>query len=83
MTDVKLAKAFWNKGYATEAIKAIVQYVFTKTSVDIFLVPPHRDNVPAIKVYEKAGFKKTKGIWYRYHMIYEMTKKDFMVVYGE
>jgi RimJ/RimL family protein N-acetyltransferase len=83
MTDVKLAKPFWNKGYGTEAMKAILQYVFTKTSADILLVPPHRDNVPAIKVYEKAGFKKTKGIWYRYHMIYEMTKKDFMAVHGE
>ena len=81
MTDVKLAKPFWNKGYGTEAMKAIVQYVFTKTSADIFLVPPHRDNMPAIKVYQKAGFKKTKGIWYRYHMIYEMTKENFMAVH--
>ncbi len=77
MTDVKLTKPFWDKGYGTEAMKAIVQYVFTKTNTDILLVPPHRDNVSAIRVYEKAGFKKTKGIWYRYHMIYEMTKKDF------
>lgn len=78
MTDVKLAKPFWNKGYGTEAMKTIVQYVFTRTNANILLVPPHRDNVPAIRVYEKACFKKTKGIWYRYHMIYEMTKEDFI-----
>lgn len=77
MTDVKLVKHFWNKGYGTEVMKAIVHYVFTRTNADILLVPPHRDNIPAIKVYEKAGFKKTKGIWYRYHMIYKMTKEDF------
>lgn len=81
MTDVKLAKSFWNKRYGTEAMKAIAQYVFTETDADLFLVPPHRDNVPAIKVYEKAGFKKTKGIWYGYHMIYKMNKKDFEEVY--
>ena len=77
MADVKLTKPFWNKGYGTEAMRIIVKYVFTKTNADILLVPPHRDNVSAIRVYEKAGFKKTRGIWYRYHIIYEMTKEDF------
>jgi len=77
MSDVKLLKKFWNNGYGTEAMKAIVKYVFTKTRTDIFLVPPHKDNIPAIRVYEKAGFKKTKGLWYRYHYIYEMKKENY------
>lgn len=79
MTDVKLAKSFWNKGYGKEAMKAIAQYVFTETEADTLLVPPHRDNVAAIRVYEKAGFEKTKGIWYRYHIIYEMTKEGLLL----
>ncbi len=82
MTDVKLIKRFWNKGYGTEAMKVIVQYVFTETDTEIFLVPPHVDNIPAIKVYQKAGFKKTKGRWFRYHMVYEMTKNKFMAICG-
>lgn len=77
MTDIKLAKSFWNKGYGTEAMKAIVRYVFTETKADILLVPPHRDNLPAIRVYEKAGFRKTAGIWYGYHLIYEIDSKDY------
>lgn len=77
MTDVKLIKPFWNKGYGTEAMKAIVRFVFTQTKTDLLLVPPHRDNIVAIRVYEKAGFKKTRGIWYGYHLIHKMNKKDF------
>jgi RimJ/RimL family protein N-acetyltransferase len=61
----------------TEAMKAVVRFVFTQTRADLFLVPPHKDNIPAIRVYEKAAFKKTRGIWYRYHLIFEMSKKDF------
>jgi len=76
MTDVKLIKPYWNKGYGTEVMKTIVQYVFSETEADILLVPPHKENIPAIKVYEKTGFKKTKGIWYRYHMIYEINKNE-------
>lgn len=76
MTDVKLIKPYWNKGYGTEVMKTIVQYVFSETEADILLVPPHKENIPAIKVYEKTGFKKTKGRWYRYHMIYEINKNE-------
>lgn len=80
MTDIKLLKDFWNKGYGTEAMKAVVRFVFTQTQADLFLVPPHKDNIRAIRVYEKAGFKRTKGIWYRYHVIYEMSKGDFNLI---
>jgi len=63
--------------YATEAMKAIAKFVFTQTKADLFLVPPHKENLPAIRVYEKADFKKTKGLWYDYHLIYKIDKKDF------
>ena len=83
MTDVKLLRKYWNKGYGTEATKAIVKFVFTQTKTDLVLVPPHRENIPAIRVYEKAGFKKTKGLWYRYHTIFEMSTKDFDLMKGK
>ncbi len=75
ITDIKLLKRFWNKGYGTEAMKSIIKFVFTRTKADLLLVPPHKENIPAIRVYEKAGFKKTKGLWYGYHLIYKMNKK--------
>ncbi len=77
MTDVKLLKPFRNVEYGTETMKAITTYVFTDTAADALLVPPHRDNPPAIRMYEKAGFTRTAGIYYKHHMIYEMTRERF------
>jgi len=82
MTDIKLAKPFWRQGYGTEAMRAITRYVFTETDGDVLLVPPHRDNQAATKLYEKVGFRRTEGIYYRHHMIYEMTKGDFEEIYA-
>ena len=78
MSDVKLLKNFWNKGHGTEAMRAIVRFVFTQTKTDLLLVPPHKENLPAIRVYEKAGFKRTRGIGWHYHMIFRMNRKDFI-----
>ena len=44
---------------------------------DLLVVPPDRRNVRAIRVYEKAGFRKTAGVWYGSHLIYVMTREDF------
>ncbi|MBE0432601.1 GNAT family N-acetyltransferase [candidate division WOR-3 bacterium] len=77
MTDIKLLKRHWNKGYATEAMKALAGYVFAETAADLLLVPPHRDNPAAIRVYEEAGFKRTNGVCFRHHMVYEMTAEEF------
>jgi len=77
MADVKLLRLFWNQGYGTEAMRAVVEYVFRRTDADLFLVPPHRDNPAAVRVYQKVGFRKTEGSYYRRHIIYEMTKQEF------
>ncbi len=77
MTDVKLAPIFWTKGYGTEAMRAVVEYVFRETPADLLVVPPDKRNMPAIRVYEKAGFRKTAGVWYGSHLIYVMTRNDF------
>jgi len=78
MTDVKLAPNYWGKGYGTEAMREVVRYLFTNTPLDVILVPPHRENIAAIKVYEKSGFKRTKGIYWFDHFIMEATRKDFL-----
>ncbi len=44
-----------NKGYATCVVSALVDQIF-KTS-DLALVHVENDNIPAIKVYTKVGFK--------------------------
>jgi len=77
MTDVKLAPNYWGKGYGTEAMRDVVKYLFTETLLDVILVPPHRENIAAIKVYENSGFKKTEGIYWFDHFIMETTRENF------
>lgn len=48
---------FWNKGYATEALKAIIRYMFIDVEVDK-ITACHIDKNPASgKVMVKAGMK--------------------------
>lgn len=53
----RLAKSHWNKGFATEAAKAVVQHAFDVLQLKeivSFTVP---DNVPSRRVMEKVGFR--------------------------
>ncbi len=53
-----MARNEWGKGYATEAIKAIVEYGFAEMNlnrIEAFITP---GNVASIRVLEKIGFIK-------------------------
>lgn len=51
-----IGKAWWNKGYTTEALKAVLDYWFTNTDSD-WLACSHAFQNPASgKVMTKAGF---------------------------
>jgi len=54
--DVKLLRQFWGAGMGTEAMRKVARWVFLRTPCDLFIVPPHRRNPAAQRVYEKAGF---------------------------
>ena len=48
---------FWNKGYATEALKAFLKYMFEEAQVGI-IIACHMSNNPASgRVMEKSGMK--------------------------
>jgi RimJ/RimL family protein N-acetyltransferase len=52
----RLAKRYWNKGLASEAARAVLNYVFGEklfNSVVVIIEPEH---VASLKVAEKAGF---------------------------
>lgn len=61
-------RAYWGKGYGTDAMRVILRYAFTelnlhRVSLDVFAYNPR-----AIKSYEKAGFShegKTRGMLQR------------------
>ncbi len=53
-------KNYWGKGLATEATKLIVDFAFNKLKLVILELGVIADNLVALKVYEKIGFKVDK-----------------------
>ena len=78
MGDIKLEPEHWGRGLGTEGMRRVVEWVFGHTSCALFVVPPHRHNPAAERVYEKAGFVRFTGMrsW-RNHRIMELTRERF------
>jgi RimJ/RimL family protein N-acetyltransferase len=47
-----------NKGYATEALKLLIEYLFTTKNITRIQATTHTKNIAAQHVLEKCGFKK-------------------------
>jgi RimJ/RimL family protein N-acetyltransferase len=76
--DIKLAPHYWGQGLGTEAMRKVVQHIFTDTTCELCCVPPHRQNPAAYRVYEKAGFKLFTGMRsYRNHQLMELTREGY------
>jgi ribosomal-protein-alanine N-acetyltransferase len=52
----RLATRYWNKGLASEAARAVLNYVFGKKSLHSVVVIIEPEHVASLKVAEKAGF---------------------------
>ena len=48
---------FQGRGYATEAVKALVDYAFTTLDADIVRAYAGAENTPSIRVMEKVGMR--------------------------
>lgn len=53
-------KNYWGKGLATEATKLITDFSFNKLNLETLELGVIADNLAALKVYEKIGFKVDK-----------------------
>jgi RimJ/RimL family protein N-acetyltransferase len=78
MGDIKLAPEHWGQGWGTEGMRQVVAWVFDHTDCALFVVPPHRKNPAAERVYEKAEFVRYRGMrsWHN-HRIMELTRERF------
>ncbi len=60
-------KQYWNKGYGNEAIKLLLDHLFTDRKWNKIELGVHEEHAHAIRLYVKNGFKKVgnKGscIW--------------------
>ncbi len=55
MIGYVLGKEYWNKGYMTEALKKICDYLFEE-GFDKILIRADEDNIGSNKVIQKCGF---------------------------
>ena len=53
----RLDMAFWGKGFATEIVHAIVEYLFMETDIKAVCASNIIDNPSSGRVLEKNGFK--------------------------
>lgn len=53
-------KAFWGKGFATEAIKLVVDYAFNKLNLQKLIAGANKSNISSVKIFQKAGFSELR-----------------------
>lgn len=61
-----IGKKYWNNGYATEAIKYVVAYLFAIGLFDTITAQCFEHNIASIKVLEKNGFEREGVLRNRY-----------------
>lgn len=78
----RLARQFWHQGFATEAVKGVLDYVFAEkkvTSVVVIIDPEHK---ASIQVSEKTGFRHYTLV--EFHgkptRLYRMTCQDRNII---
>lgn len=52
----RLARKFWNKGFATEAVNGVIGYAFHQKHCDSVVVIIEPEHSASVRVTEKAGF---------------------------
>ena len=48
---------YWNKGYGTEALKAVIKYLFKEVGFELIDIRYQEENIASGRVMEKAGLK--------------------------
>ncbi|MDD3394602.1 MAG: GNAT family protein [Anaerotignum sp.] len=57
MLGYALGKAYWGKGFMTEAVKELLSYGFVKRGYGIISVSYYTENLRSQRVIEKCGFQ--------------------------
>lgn len=52
-----LSKEYWGKGLMTEAVSAVIDYLFTQTDIELLICGHFTENGRSRRVIEKCGFK--------------------------
>lgn len=85
----RLASKHWNKGYATEAAKAVLHYAFTKLNLDEVVSFTVVNNKASRRVMEKIGLHHDPEDDFNHpkiestnplcrHVLYRLTKEEYL-----
>lgn len=61
-----ISSKYWDNGYTTEALRAIIDYLFNECNYSIIEAIIPSDNIASIKVAEKCGMKMEATLKNRY-----------------
>ncbi|HEY1498939.1 MAG TPA: GNAT family N-acetyltransferase [Acidobacteriaceae bacterium] len=69
-------RAYWNRGFATEAARAVMDYAFTTSGCDHVISMIRPENLPSRRVAEKNGLTVDRIVFWRGydHCVYKITK---------
>lgn len=65
----RLDRAFWDKGIATEAAKAVKDYAFSQLNISYLISIIHVDNLASKRVAEKVGLKFLKQTHFKGNVV--------------
>lgn len=65
---------YWNRGIGTKLVSGVCHWLFKKSNVECVVVDPRCDNMRAIHVYQKCGFRKVMRL--TAHEWHEQTRHD-------
>ena len=71
---------YWNKGYATEALKRVIEYLFEECEADLVNAEFMENNPASGKVMEKAGMKFERKL--RSRVIDKNNRRNDLVCYS-
>lgn len=76
----RLIRDCWGKGYASEAAIACIDYGFMSLHLDEICAIADTENIPSIKILQKAGLIKSERFIYegKPHYWFKLTKQDWM-----
>lgn len=82
-----IGSKFWNNGYTTEALKVLINYLFTELDFNLIEADHYEKNPSSGRVMQKAGMKKDAVLRNRVYLkdldcydnlvVYSITKDEF------
>jgi ribosomal-protein-alanine N-acetyltransferase len=71
-----LLRPYWNRGYATEAVKALLEWAFDSPEVRGVFAEAQMGNTASIRVLQKAGFEEVGPGSERSLLRFEIDRRD-------